>query len=190
MDDPQPWLTLARVPGLHAGRLAGAAENPLAWLADSRTALARQGFSEAAITALHNPDPRGLDRDEAWLAGPGRSLVTWGSADYPPLLAAIPDAPLVLFVAGTTAALSLPQLAIVGSRNPTQLGRETAEQFARHLAGAGLAITSGLALGVDAASHRGALQAGGWTVAVLGWGPDSIYPRENVALAEAVAAHG
>jgi len=190
MDDPKPWLTLARVPGLHAGRLAGAAANPLAWLEDSRGRLAQQGFSEAAITALHNPDPRGLDRDEAWLAGPGRSLVTWGSASYPPLLAAIPDAPLVLFVEGVVAALSLPQLAMVGSRNPTQLGRETAEQFARHLAGAGLAITSGLALGIDAASHRGALQAGGWTVAVLGCGPDTVYPRENTALAEAVAAHG
>ncbi|MCG7754909.1 DNA-processing protein DprA, partial [Flavihumibacter cheonanensis] len=80
--------------------------------------------------------------------------------------------------------------AIVGSRHPTQLGRETAEQFARHLAGAGLAITSGLALGIDASSHRGALQAGGWTVAVLGSGLDTIYPRENTALAEAIVAHG
>ena len=190
MDDPKPWLTLARVPGLHAGRLTDAAGSPLAWLADSRSRLAQQGFGEAAITALHNPDPRGLDRDEKWLAGRCRSLVTWGSASYPLLLAAIPDAPLVLFVEGTVAALSLPQLAIVGSRNPTQLGRETAEQFARHLTAAGLAITSGLALGIDAASHRGALQAGGWTVAVLGCGPDTIYPRENAALAEAVAAHG
>ena len=111
MDDPKPWLTLARVPGLHAGRLAGATATPLAWLADSRSRLAQQGFSEAAIAALLNPDPRGLDRDEAWLAGPGRSLVTWGSTSYPTLLAAIPDAPLVLFVEGAVAALSLPQLA-------------------------------------------------------------------------------
>jgi DNA processing protein len=116
--------------------------------------------------------------------------VTWGSADYPPLLAAIPDAPLVLFVEGSAAALSLPQLAMVGSRNPTHLGRETAEQFAGHLAGIGLAITSGLALGIDAASHRGALRGGGWTVAVLGCGLDTIYPRENAALAQAVSAHG
>ena len=190
MDDPEPWLTLARVPGLHAGRLAGAAANPLAWFEDSRSALTQHGFSEAAITALRKPDPHDLGRDEAWLAGPGRSLVTWGSPSYPPLLAAIPDAPLVLFVEGSVAALSLPQLAIVGSRNPTHLGRETAGQFARHLAGAGLAITSGLALGIDAASHCGALQACGWTVAVLGCGLDTIYPRENAALAEAVVAHG
>ena len=69
MDDPKPWLTLARVPGLHAGRLAGATANPLAWLDDSRAALAQQGFSKAVITALHNPDPRGLDRDETSIGG-------------------------------------------------------------------------------------------------------------------------
>ena len=190
MNDPRPWLTLARAPGLHAGHLAGAGQDPLAWLDESAGALAQQGLGENAISALRRPDPQALDRDEAWLAGPGRSLVAWGSAEYPPLLAAIPGAPLVLFVEGSVAALSLPQLAIVGSRNPTQLGRETSEQFARHLASAGLAITSGLALGIDAASHRGALQAGGWTVAVLGCGIDIVYPRENTALAQAVAAHG
>jgi DNA processing protein len=190
MDDPKPWLTLARVPGLHAGHLAGTGQDPLEWLEESDGALAQQGFGAAAISALRHPDPLALDRDEAWLAEPGHSLVTWGSADYPPLLAAIPDAPLVLFVAGSAAALSLPQLAMVGSRNPTQLGRETAEQFARHLAGAGLAITSGLALGIDAASHRGALLADGWTVAVLGCGLDTVYPREHAALAQAIAAHG
>ena len=190
MDDPKPWLTLARVPGLHAGRLANPQENPLEWLEESRSGLAQRGFSEAAIKALRNPDPHDLGRDEAWLSGPNRSLVTWNSTSYPPLLAAIADAPLVLFVEGSVPALALPQLAIVGSRNPTQLGRETAEQFARHLAKAGLAITSGLALGIDAAGHRGALAAGGWTVAVLGCGLDTIYPRENEPLAEAVAAHG
>jgi DNA processing protein len=86
--------------------------------------------------------------------------------------------------------LSLPQLAVVGSRNPTSLGRDTAQQFARHLASAGLAITSGLALGIDAAGHRGALQAHGRTVAVLGCGLDEVYPRENAALAREIAEHG
>lgn len=190
MNDPKPWLALARVPGLHAGRLADTGANPLAWLDEPPRQLAQQGFSPAAIAALLDPDPKDLARDEAWLAGPGRSLVTWGSSVYPPLLAAIPDAPLVLFVEGTATTLSLPQLAIVGSRNPTQLGRETAEWFARHLAGAGLTITSGLALGIDAASHRGALQADGSTIAVLGNGLDTIYPRENATLAQEVAAHG
>ena len=118
MDDPRPWLTLAHVPGLHAGHL-GPVADPLALAAESRNGLASLGFGDAAIAALRHPDPVALARDEAWLAGPNRRLVAWGSADYPPLLAAIADAPLVLFVEGTAAALSLPQLAIVGSRNPT-----------------------------------------------------------------------
>jgi DNA processing protein len=189
MNDARTWLTLARVPGLHAGRLA-VGHDPGGLTSESRAALSALGFPEVAIAALRNPDPEGLARDERWLAGPNRRLVTWGAADYPPLLAAIADPPLVLFVEGDAGALSLPQLAIVGSRNPTPLGRDTAEQFARHLAGAGLAITSGLALGIDGAGHRGALQAGGRTIAVLGCGLDVVYPREHEALAREVAASG
>ncbi len=116
--------------------------------------------------------------------------MTWDSAAYPALLASIPDPPLALFVEGDADVLALPQLAVVGSRNPTAHGRDTAVQFAAHLARSGLAITSGLALGIDAASHRGALQAGGRTVAVLGCGLDTIYPRENEPLAAAITAGG
>jgi len=189
MNDPQSWLTLARVPGLHAGRL-GPVGDPLALVCESRGALAALGFGTAAIDALHNPCAEELVRDEAWLAGPRRRLVTWGATDYPSLLASVADAPLVLFVEGDPHALSLPQLAIVGSRNPTRLGRDTARQFAGHLAAAGLAVTSGLALGIDAAAHRGALLAGGRTIAVMGCGLDAVYPRENAALAGEVAAGG
>jgi DNA processing protein len=96
----------------------------------------------------------------------------------------------VLFVEGDATALSMPQLAVVGSRNPTALGRDTAEQFAAHLAAAGLAITSGLALGIDAAAHRGALAAGGRTIAVMGCGPDAVYPRAHAGLAAEIAASG
>ena len=193
MDDPKPWLVLARAPSLHAGHLArrGAdALQPAGLIDDSEAALAALGLGEATVEALKNPDPEALAADERWLEGERRSLVTWGSADYPLLLARIPDAPLVLFVEGAPAALSLPQLAIVGSRNPTPLGRDTAEHFARHLADAGLAITSGLALGIDAAGHRGALQAGGRTIAVLGCGLDRIYPREHAYLAREIVASG
>jgi DNA processing protein len=86
--------------------------------------------------------------------------------------------------------LTLPQLAMVGSRNPTPAGRETAHRFAAQLARAGLVITSGLAIGIDAACHRGALDAAGFTIAVCGTGLDIAYPRANAELAEAVAAHG
>lgn len=189
MDDPNPWLTLARVPGLHAGRFDPAFE-PLALAGESQSALAALGMSEAAIAALRHPDAESIAADERWLAGSGRRLVSWGAPDYPPLLASIPDPPLVLFVEGDPAILSLPQLAIVGSRNPTALGRDTAEQFASHLAAAGLAITSGLALGIDAAAHRGALAARGHTIAVMGRGPDAIYPREHETLAREIADHG
>jgi DNA processing protein len=189
MDDPRAWLTLARAPGLHAGRLAEVSD-PRALVEDSRAALAGLGLEAGTVEALRNPDAAALARDEAWLAGPNRRLVTWGAAGYPPLLAAIPDPPLVLFVEGDSAALSLPQLAIVGSRNPTALGRDTAEQFAAHLAAAGMAITSGLALGIDAAAHRGALAGGGQTIAVTGCGLDVVYPRAHAALAGEIAARG
>ena len=193
MDDPRTWLTLARAPGLdsrHLARAEGQALPAAQLLRDSRSSLAALGLGEAAVEALRNPNAAGLDADERWLAAGNRRLVTWGSSDYPPLLAAIPDAPLVLFVEGEAGALALPQLAIVGSRNPTPIGRDTAQQFARHLAAAGLTITSGLALGIDAASHRGALAAGARTVAVLGCGLDTIYPRDHDGLARAIAGQG
>ncbi len=193
MDDPKPWLTLARAPGLHAGHLrraAGPEVPPLCLPRETRTALAALGLGDGTVAALRDPDAAGIASDERWLAGPQRRLVTWGSPDYPPLLAAIDDAPLVLFVEGEVAALALPQLAIVGSRNPTALGRDTALQFSRQLANDGLAITSGLALGIDAAAHRGALAVGGRTIAVLGCGLDRVYPRENAELARQVAASG
>jgi DNA processing protein len=193
MDDPKPWLALARAPRLHAGHLARRGDYagaPAELLQATRAELAALGLGAKTVAALVDPDPHGLAADERWLAGAGRRLVTWGSPDYPPLLAGIADAPLVLFVEGDVAALSLPQLAVVGSRNPTALGRDTAAQFARHVAAAGLAITSGLALGIDAAGHRGALQAGGRTVAVLGCGLDRIYPPEHAGLAREIVARG
>ena len=193
MDDSHAWLALARAPGLHARQLEP-------WLADGHTppsvlrespqTLAALGLGQSAIGALLNPDSAAIARDQRWLEGSRRSLVTWGSPQYPELLALIPDPPLVLFVEGEPDVLGLPQLAMVGSRNPSTLGRETATQFAQHLARSGLAITSGLALGIDAASHRGALRGPGKTVAVLGCGLDAIYPRENTALAAAIVASG
>lgn len=126
----------------------------------------------------------------AWLARDDAHLLTPADAGYPALLREIPNPPPQLFVRGSVDALALPQLAIVGSRHATPSGTETAQSFASHLAGRGFCITSGLAEGIDAAAHRGALAARGRTVAVCGTGPDIVYPRQHEALAEEIIASG
>lgn len=120
----------------------------------------------------------------------GVQLLLGGTPDYPELLAQISRPPPVLYLRGRPEALHLPQIAVVGARRASRAGQDNARAFAADLAGAGFAITSGLALGVDAAAHRGALQAQGATVAVLGSGVDRLYPRRNVALAEEILAAG
>jgi DNA processing protein len=127
---------------------------------------------------------------DKWLTGTDAHLLTPADARYPALLREIPSPPRQLFVRGNVAALSLPQLAIVGSRNATPAGAETAHSFASHLAARGFCITSGLAEGIDAGAHRGALAAGGLTLAVCGTGPDIVYPRQHERLAEEIVAGG
>ena len=151
--------------------------------------------STSSRAPADRPPPAGSKESEfacsAWLqGGSDRRVLSRGDALYPPLLLQIPDPPETLFVRGDPAALSLPQLAIVGSRHASAGGVETARAFAAHLAGCGLAITSGLALGIDAAAHAGALAGGGRTVAVMGTGPDRIYPQRHAALADQIAAGG
>lgn len=130
------------------------------------------------------------DAEAAWLAAADHHRIDRGGETYPPLLADAKGAPESLYVKGDAACLSLPALAIVGSRNPTRAGRENAFQFARHLAGTGFAIVSGLAEGIDSAAHEGALAAGGKTIAVLGHGPDRVYPASNRPLADRIAGSG
>lgn len=126
----------------------------------------------------------------AWLEQPGQHLLCWDEPDYPALLAELVDAPPLLFVAGDPALLERPQLAMVGSRKASKPGLDTARSFARHLAGGGFVITSGLALGVDGAAHQGALEAGGQTVAVLGTGLRHLYPARHEPLAGDIVARG
>lgn len=187
------WLALARCEGLSAARIRALLERfggPDALLAAGAGAWRGAGVPEAGIAGLQNPDWPGVDADLAWLAGgAGRHLVCLDDPAYPPLLAALADAPLALFLLGDKAALRRPQLAIVGSRNPTALGQETARDFARDLAGAGLTITSGLALGIDGAAHEGALLAG-TTIAVAGTGLDRVYPAKHRELAHRIAESG
>jgi DNA processing protein len=127
-------------------------------------------------------DPNTITSDAA--------TVPLGDDDYPELLAQLSDPPAQLFIRGNRDALHLPSLAIVGSRNPTAGGERNAFEFARHLAGCGFCIVSGLAQGIDAAAHRGALAANAPTVAFLGHGIDSIYPASNRELADEILQNG
>jgi DNA processing protein len=125
-----------------------------------------------------------------WLAGAGRRLLGWEDPDYPALLRHAPNPPLALFVAGNPALLWHPAIAVVGSRSPSAGGREHATRFALGLGSCGLAVTSGLAAGIDTAAHEGALAAGTPTIAVLGTGTDVAYPAANAGLLGRVAAAG
>ena len=125
-----------------------------------------------------------------WLLSPRNQLVVLGSPTYPALLMAIPKPPPVLMVSGDVRHLALPQLAVVGSRRATQAGRAIAYELARDLTTHGLAITSGLASGIDAAAHRGALDAGGVTLAVCGCGLSHVYPATHRELAAEISNSG
>jgi DNA processing protein len=144
---------------------------------------------DAALDYLRRPDWRGVEQDLVWLKQKGNHLLPLDDPRYPLLLRQIPYPPPLLFVHGDPDCLRLPQLAIVGTRNPTPLGRETAQRFAAHLAESGLVITSGLALGIDAAAHQGAL-TGGRTIAVMGTSLDRVYPAKHRDLAHAIAERG
>ncbi|MGH8496824.1 MAG: DNA-processing protein DprA [Gammaproteobacteria bacterium] len=188
----EAWLRLIYAPGLGNARLRGLIEafgSAEAVAAAPRAELGRRGLDEAAIAALAAPDTKRLEKDLAWLEAPSHHLLPITSPGYPPLLGQIPDPPVALFVNGAPEVLRAPQLAIVGSRNPTPAGAENAFEFARYLAGCGLTITSGLAIGIDAAAHRGAL-AGGSTVAVCATGPDRAYPARNRDLAAEIVREG
>jgi DNA processing protein len=125
-----------------------------------------------------------------WAAQPGNAVITLADETYPKLLLEISDPPALLYVRGRVELLQRSALAVVGSRNATQQGTANAEAFARTLSESGLTIVSGLALGIDAAAHRGGLQGRGSTIAVLGTGIDIIYPQRNAALAADIAKQG
>lgn len=155
------------------------------------TAWRSLGMPAASAEARRSPEVRdGASHAMRWLEQPGQHLLMWDQADYPALLAQIPDPPPLLFVAGDPHILEKPQLAMVGSRRASRPGMDTAAGFSRSLAGAGFVITSGLALGIDAAAHQAALDVGGLTVGVLGTGLENFYPQRNQRLAEAMIASG
>jgi DNA processing protein len=183
---------LVRSPGLtgdHVQALAAQAGGDLERLCEPEV-LARVDLPPAAREFLERADEAAVRADLEWLRASGARLLLWGEDDYPQQLAAIPGSPAGLYVIGDVAVLQAPQLAMVGARSASPLGRAIAGELAEALAQAGLTITSGLAVGIDAASHEGALAAGGRTVAVLGTGLDRVYPPENAGLAERIRPAG
>lgn len=144
-----------------------------------------------ALAALERGPQAGLvEATLQWLEHEAHHLVVLGDEAYPRLLLEIPDPPPVLYVHGDPALLNAPALAIVGSRNATVQGARDAEEFAFALSEAGFAIVSGLAIGIDAAAHRGGLRGKSSSVAIMGTGPDIAYPRANKALASTLAERG
>lgn len=144
------------------------------------------GFNAKQAAMFIKPDWAIVDKEIKWHNSKDQHILCYEDPSYPSLLKEITDPPFVLYVKGNLEALSRPQLAMVGARRATESGVATAEQFAYALSLCGLAVTSGMALGIDAAAHRGALQAGGLTIGVAGTGLYHAYPRSNVTLMQQI----
>jgi DNA processing protein len=184
-------LIAIRAPGLGGGKLTALVDQlggVKALLAARPAELRRLGLREETISALHSPDAGLLASDLEWLSEPEHHLLTCAEGELPPLLKDIPSPPAALFVVGDPGLLWQPQLAVIGSRNPTSGGIDNAREFAAEIGRRGLTVTSGLAAGIDSAAHAAALDAGAATVAVVGTGPDRVYPSGSRALAERIAA--
>lgn len=193
-DDLRAWLWLLRAPGVSpplALRLIEQYGDAAAALAAGRSNWSRLGLPRGACVALAEPDTERVELDLAWLAAAqNRHLVVYTDPRYPQRLREIDGAPPALFCVGDAGLLRQPQIGVVGSRNATAQGLDTAQSFAAALIGRGLVVTSGLALGIDGAAHRGALAAGGPTIAVCATGLDRVYPARHKDLAHAIAARG
>lgn len=186
------WLALSRLPGIGSVTVCR-------WLeyftsvdklfSATTTDLEAAGLTSKQSYLLKNVNWTSIENDLCWLEKNNNQIVSLEDDAYPKLLREIYDPPLVLFVKGDVNILTQSQIAMVGSRHPTITGKEWAYQFAKELAAAGLVITSGLALGVDAASHVGAL-ATGKTIAVLGTGLKFVYPSTHQKLAEDIVRNG
>jgi DNA processing protein len=153
--------------------------------------LAAAGLSQQLINALRGADQGRVEADLEWQrSGSDRAIIPLDSAAYPALLKEIADPPIVLFARGDADVLQTPQLAVVGSRKPSIAAARMTEALCSEIAGYGITITSGLALGIDAAAHRGALDAGGYTVAVTATGLDRVYPARHQSLAQEIINSG
>ncbi len=191
--DLEAWLRLALTRGLGGEsfrKLLSAFGSPEEVLAASRTsltAIVSGKIADALLDGELHGDPAQV---ETWLADTTNHVVTLADTEYPQALLQTPDPPLLIYVKGRLDLLNHPAIAIVGSRNATAQGKLTAESFATALSDAGLTVISGLALGIDAAAHRGGLAGLSSTIAIVGTGLDKVYPARNRDLAHAIAESG
>jgi DNA processing protein len=190
----RPWIALSLTPGLgqeSLRRLLTEFGLPERVFEATYASLCKLVAPEVARSIADNSQPQGVDQALAWLERPGNHLITLADSEYPAPLLELADPPAILYVKGRVDLLSASaSLAIVGSRNATPQGLLDAHAFAAALSDQGVTIVSGLALGIDAAAHRGALSGPGSTIAVVGTGLDSVYPARNRALAHELAERG
>ncbi|MGC1912447.1 MAG: DNA-processing protein DprA [Candidatus Acidiferrales bacterium] len=189
------WLALALTPGLGArmaGKLLGVFGSPEAIFNSSLTALEAQRLPAAVAQAIHSHQPMSAAAKElAEAQAAGCRLLTWDEPQYPSRLREIYDPPPLLYVLGNVELLNRHIISIVGSRRPTPYGNQMAERLAHDLAERGLVVASGLARGVDASAHRGALASTrGLTIGVLGCGIDVVYPKENKKIFSEIQQRG
>ncbi|MDQ8020268.1 MAG: DNA-processing protein DprA [Moraxellaceae bacterium] len=191
--DLSDWLRLALVPGVSAEcqrRLLAAFGLPAQVFAAGRLALASVVGEEIADLLHRHDNLADVDTALAWASQPGNAVLTLIDPAYPQALLQSADPPCVLYAKGRPELANRSAVAMVGARNATTQGERNAEAFAQALADAGLAVVSGLALGIDAAAHCGGLLGQGSTIAVIGTGADRIYPARNQKLARQIAEEG
>ncbi len=187
------WLTLLHTAGVGPSTfhtLLEAFGSVEAVLNASSQQLSELAIKEDTRNALRNRDRPNIDADLNWCTEKDHHIITLFDQHYPNQLKDLADAPPLLYVRGDPDYLLQPQLAMVGSRNPTAAGRNTAKEFARHLSNVGITITSGLASGIDGASHEGALHGLAGTIAVVAHGLDIVYPAQHQQLAQAISENG
>ncbi|MDT8283715.1 MAG: DNA-processing protein DprA, partial [Gammaproteobacteria bacterium] len=187
------WLTLTHTPGLGATAfhtLLNTFGSVEAVLDARHSELSRLPIRAEVISALTSHTRPDIEADLTWHNEAEHHIITLLDERYPAQLKDLSDAPPLLYVWGDPDYLRQPQLAIVGSRNATAIGRNTAREFARHLSDMGITITSGLASGIDGASHEGALKGLAGTIAVVAHGLDIIYPAQHQKLAQQISEHG
>ena len=191
------WLSLRHTPGVGSATFHalldtfGTVDAVLNASHKQLSALAiKPAIKAEVIEALYKQTKPDISADINWLAEDNHHIITFFDEAYPARLKELPDAPPILYVRGDIDYLMQPQLAMVGSRNPTAAGRSTAREFSQHLSNAGITITSGLACGIDGASHEGALQGLAGTIAVVAHGLDIVYPAQHQKLAQQITEHG